>query len=208
MDAKRFFTDIKLVPVVTLEHHEDAVDLALCLRDAGICAIEVTLRTEAALKAIELIADAVPDISVGAGSVRATEQITAIRERGAKFAVSPGHSRSLFSQIKGVGMPFVPGAATASEILSLWESGYSLMKFFPAELLGGTKMLKALSAPLPEVRFFPTGGINSGLIQDYLKLGCVSCVGGSWFIPAELLAARRFNDIKTLTVSALQLSHV
>ena len=106
MDAKRFFTDIKLVPVVTLEHHENAVDLALCLRDAGIRAIEVTLRTEAALKAIELIADAVPDISVGAGSVRSTEQITAIRERGAKFAVSPGHSRSLFSQIKGVGMPF------------------------------------------------------------------------------------------------------
>ena len=208
MDAKRFFTGIKLVPVVTLERHENAVDLALCLRDAGIRAIEVTLRTEAALKAIELIADAVPDISVGAGSVRATEQITAIRERGAKFAVSPGHSQSLFSQVKAVGMPFVPGAATASEILSLRESGYTLMKFFPAELLGGTKMLKALSAPLPEVRFFPTGGINADLIKDYLKLGCVSCVGGSWFIPIELLAARRFNDIKILTVSALQLSHV
>ena len=208
MDAKRFFTDIKLVPVVTLERHENAVDLALCFRDAGIRAIEVTLRTEAALKAIELIADAVPDISVGAGSVRATEQITAIRERGAVFAVSPGHSQSLFSQVKAVGMPFVPGAATASEILSLRESGYSLMKFFPAELLGGTEMLKALSAPIPEVRFFPTGGINADLIQDYLKLGCVSCVGGSWFIPIELLAARRFNDIKILTVSALQLSHV
>ena len=82
------------------------------------------------------------------------------------------------------------------------------MKFFPAELLGGTKMLRARSAPLPEVRFFPTGGINADLVQDYLKLGCVSCVGGSWFIPVKLLTAQRFNDIKTLTQSALQLSHV
>ena len=105
-------------------------------------------------------------------------------------------------------MPFVPGAATATEMLALRESGYSLMKFFPAELLGGTKMLKALSAPLPEIRFFPTGGISADLVQDYLKLGCVSCVGGSWFIPVELLEAKRFNDIKTLTQSALQLSHV
>lgn len=208
MDAKNTFKDIKLVAVVTLERHEDAVDLALCLRDAGIRAMEVTLRTEAALKAIELIADSVPDLSVGAGSVRSAGQITAIRERGAKFAVSPGQSQSMIRQAKAVGMPFVPGAATASEILALMESGYSLMKFFPAEMLGGTKMLKALSAPLPEVSFFPTGGINADLIQEYLKLGCVSCVGGSWFIPDELLAAKRFNDIKTFTKTALQLSHV
>lgn len=208
MDAKGFFTGIKLVPVVTLERHEDAVDLALCLRDAGIRAIEVTLRTESALKAIELIADAVPDVHVGAGSVRVAEQISMIRERGAQFAVSPGHSQSLINQVRAAGMPFVPGAATATEMLALRESGYSLMKFFPAELLGGTKMLKALSAPLPEIRFFPTGGISADLVQDYLKLGCVSCVGGSWFIPVELLEAKRFNDIKTLTQSALQLSHV
>ena len=95
---------------------------------------------------------------------------------GAKFAVSPGNSQSLIWQARAVSMPFVPRAATASEIMALTESGYSLMKFFPAELLGGTKMLKALSAPLPEVRFFPTGGINADLIQDF---GCVSCVGGS-----------------------------
>ena len=133
-------------------------------------------RTKAALKATELVAYTLPDISIGAGSVRSTDQITAIRERGAKFAVSPGNSQSLIWQARAVSMPFVPRAATASEIMALTESGYSLMKFFPAELLGGTKMLKALSAPLPEVRFFPTGGINADLIQDF---NCVSCVGDS-----------------------------
>ncbi len=134
-------------------------------------------RTKAALKATELVAYTLPDISIGAGSVRSTDQITAIRERGgAKFAVSPGNSQSLIWQARAVSMPFVPRAATASEIMALTESGYSLMKFFPAELLGGTKMLKALSAPLPEVHFFPTGGINADLIQDF---NCVSCVGDS-----------------------------
>ena len=116
----------------------NAVDLALCLRDAGIRAIEVTLRTEAALKAIELIADAVPDISVGAGSVRSTEQITAIRERGLNLRSAGPFAKSIQSD-QGCRHAVCAGGATASEILSLWESGYSLMKFFPCRVAGGTK---------------------------------------------------------------------
>jgi 2-dehydro-3-deoxyphosphogluconate aldolase/(4S)-4-hydroxy-2-oxoglutarate aldolase len=205
MDATSLFQDIRLVPVIALQDQALAVDLALCLRDAGIGAIEVTLRTEAGLPAIELVANQVPDVMVGAGSVRFEHQFPEIFERGARFAVSPGASDKLLKMAARMRLPFVPGAATASEILALMEWDYSLIKFFPAENLGGVKMLKALSAPLPEARFFPTGGINADLIRDYLELSCVSCVGGSWFVPADLLAAKRFQDIQKLTEQALKL---
>ena len=176
--------------------------------DAGIKAIEITLRTADALDAIELVANSVPEMTVGAGSIREVAQLEEILNRGAQFAVSPGATGPLISMAKQIDMPFVPGAATASEILTLMNEGYMLQKFFPAEQLGGTQTLKALSAPLPEVRFFPTGGITAELAPQYLELECVTCIGGSWFIPKALLNERDFARIKEMSRSAVEITHV
>jgi 2-dehydro-3-deoxyphosphogluconate aldolase/(4S)-4-hydroxy-2-oxoglutarate aldolase len=206
MDATKLLENIRIVPVVVIEDKTTAASLAKCLWDAGVTAIEVTLRTPDALAAIEIIAKEVPEILVGAGSIRQTGQFDEIAKRGAQFAVSPGATTALIETAVATSMPFVPGAATASEILSLYEYGYRLQKFFPAERLGGTKTLKALSAPLPEIRFFPTGGINAALAPDYLALPCVNCIGGSWFIPPNLLAEGNFKEISRLAKAALSLS--
>jgi 2-dehydro-3-deoxyphosphogluconate aldolase/(4S)-4-hydroxy-2-oxoglutarate aldolase len=171
MGATKLIEHISIVPVVVIEDKATAGGLAKCLRDAGVTAIEVTLRTPDALAAIEIIAKEVPEILVGAGSIRQTGQFEEIAKRGAQFAVSPGATTALIETAAANGMPFVRGAATASKMLSLYEHGYRLQKFFPAERLGSTK---ALSAPLPETRFCPTGGINAALASDYLALACVN----------------------------------
>jgi 2-dehydro-3-deoxyphosphogluconate aldolase/(4S)-4-hydroxy-2-oxoglutarate aldolase len=207
MDASKLLSKSRIVPVLVINELAVAVDLAVTLRDAGIDTIEVTLRSPDALAAIELIATKVPDIIVGAGSVRQAKQFAEIARHGAGFAVSPGASDKLIEAAKNTNMPFVPGAATASEMILLMEQGYHLQKFFPAELSGGIAKLKALSAPLPEVRFFPTGGINANLASDYLSLSCVSCIGGSWFVPPTLLADKNFKAIGQLAAEALKHSY-
>lgn len=208
MDATKLLANLRVVPVVVIENKATALDLAKCLRDVGFKAIEVTLRTTDALAAIEIIANNVPEILVGAGSIRQKSQFDEVAKRGAQFAVSPGATEALIDTAKKIEMPFVPGAATASEILFLYGHGYRLQKFFPAERLGGTAMLKALSAPLPEIKFFPTGGITAALALEYLALDCVSCVGGSWFIPTDLLNNRSFDDIRRLAEKAIALSAI
>ena len=207
MDASTLLSKSRIVPVVVIEDLAVAVDLAKTLRDVGVDSIEVTLRTDCALEAIALIANQVPDIIVGAGSVRRPAQFAEIAARGARFAVSPGATDLLIDEAIRSNMPLVPGAATASEIIRLMERGYVLQKFFPAELLGGVAMLKALSAPLPEIRFFPTGGISAALATDYLSLNCVSCIGGSWFVPSALLREGRFEEIGGLAAVALALAN-
>lgn len=203
MDALDLLETQRLVPVVVIEDHLLASDLARALRDAGLGAIEVTLRTPSALQAIEAIARDVPDIVVGAGSVRTGDHFTEIKSRGACFAVSPGSSAQLLKAANITQVPFVPGAETASEIIQLFESGYRLQKFFPAEQSGGLAKLKALSAPLPEVKFFPTGGINGALASKYLEQRFVHCVGGSWFVDAEKLNRRDFEGIRRDAQEAL-----
>lgn len=198
MDATELLADCQVVPVVVIEDHNNAVELAAALHDAGVGAIEVTLRSSAALAAIKLIAEQVPDIIVGAGSVREVEHFAAIAAAGAQFAVSPGATEALIKGAADAGMPYIPGAATASENLFLLEHGYRLQKFFPAELSGGLKMIKALSAPLPEVRFFPTGGVTAALAPDYLAEPCVQCVGGTWIATNALIANREFEKISEL----------
>jgi 2-dehydro-3-deoxyphosphogluconate aldolase/(4S)-4-hydroxy-2-oxoglutarate aldolase len=207
MDATETLADCRVVPVVVINDHTQAVELARVLLEAGIRAIEVTLRTSAALRAIKLIAENVPDILVGAGSVRYVTQFDNIAECGARFAVSPGSSNRLIEAAKMLKMPFVPGSSNASEIIYLMEQGYQLQKFFPAELSGGISMLRALSAPLPEVSFFPTGGITVELAPDYLNLDCVKCIGGSWFVSPDLLADGNFQKIGELAESAVQSSN-
>lgn len=208
MDAGELLTENRIVPVLVIEDLSIALDLALALRDAGVKAIEITLRTKAALPAIELISSQVQGMIVGAGSVRIASHFEEVVNHGASFAVSPGATDSLLEASDRLKMPFIPGAVTASEIISLSEKGYQLQKFFPAELSGGTKMLKALSAPLPEIRFFPTGGINAEVAQSYLALECVTCIGGSWFISPDYLADKNFKEISKQTAEALSTVHV
>ena len=203
MDASKTLDGLSIVPVVVIEDIRHAVTLARVLSEAGFLAVEVTLRTPCAMSALEKIARNVPEIIVGAGSVRTEEQLTEVDKIGARFAVSPGSTPKLIAEATRIGMPFVPGAATASEMLNLYERGYKLQKFFPAEQLGGLEMLKALSAPLPDINYFPTGGLTTSLAKEYLELENVICVGGSWFIPNNLLENRRFDEIGELALSAL-----
>jgi 2-dehydro-3-deoxyphosphogluconate aldolase/(4S)-4-hydroxy-2-oxoglutarate aldolase len=207
MDATETLADCQIVPVVVIEDHTQSVELAKTLLDAGIKAIEVTLRTSCALSAIKLISQNVPEMLVGAGSVRHPDHFGEIANQGAAFAVSPGASDQLLQAAEKANMPFVPGASNATGIIYLLEQGYQLQKFFPAELNGGTAMLKALSAPLPEVRFFPTGGITAQLAPSYLNLGCVNCIGGSWFVSPALINNGDFQRIGELAEVAVQIAH-
>lgn len=202
MDASQLLKDARIVPVVVIDEPASAARLARTLVDAGLRFVEITLRTGEALAAIEKMAAEVPDAVIGAGSLREPAQFRRIRDAGAQFAVSPGFSRALVDAAAETGMPFVPGGVTASEIIQLRELGYSLVKFFPAELAGGISVLKALGGPLPEARFFPTGGITPSRAPDYLRLPNVSCLGGTWITPADRLAASDFESIAALARSA------
>ena len=201
MDATELLRNDRIVPVVVVENADLAVPLTEVLLEAGFGAIEITLRTPSALQAIANIAAVFPEARVGAGSVRTVEQFAQIVDAGARFAVCPGSSELLLDAAARHEMPFVPGAVTAGEIIRLQERGYTLTKFFPAELAGGTRMLEALGGPLPGARFFPTGGITPELAKDYLALPNVTCIGGTWLTPANLITA---GDLKAIAKIAKQ----
>jgi 2-dehydro-3-deoxyphosphogluconate aldolase/(4S)-4-hydroxy-2-oxoglutarate aldolase len=205
MDASKLLSGVSVVPVVVIDDVDSAVRLAECLFEAGLNTIEVTLRTDDALESMSRIVAAVPEMIVGAGSVRYTKQVAEVRQAGAKFAVSPGASDQLLDTIEEAGMPFVPGAVTASEMMRLLERGYTLQKFFPAELAGGIPYLKAVGGPLSEVRFMPTGGVSAELANDYLALSNVVAVGGSWIAPASLLENGDYEAIGRLASDAAAL---
>ena len=204
-DIRTLLGSTRVVPVIVLEDAGQAVELARTLCAAGLPVLEITLRTDAAPEAIRRIAAEVPEAVVGAGSVRSAAHLRQCVEAGGRFAVSPGASPGLLDAADDAEVPLVPGAATASEVMRLLERGYVLQKFFPAEGAGGTAMLKALGAPLPEARFFPTGGITEALARDYLALPNVACVGGSWIAPPALLAAGDFDAIGRLAAAAATL---
>ena len=205
MDATELLHSVRVVPVLVVDDPSIAIPLAEVLYEAGLGTIEITLRTPSALEVIENIAVKLPEVVVGAGSVRTASQLSQVKSAGACFAVSPGSGELLLDAAARHEIPFVPGAVTASEIISLQERGYTLTKFFPAELAGGTKLLKALGAPIPEARFFPTGGITPELAKDYLALPNVACIGGSWLTPADLLATRDFKAIAEIAKQAARL---
>jgi 2-dehydro-3-deoxyphosphogluconate aldolase/(4S)-4-hydroxy-2-oxoglutarate aldolase len=205
MNAAGLLAGQRVVPVVVIDRAGDAVPLARTLLAAGLTAIEVTLRTEAGLAAIERIAKDVPGMLVGAGSVRRATQVKDVKSAGAMFAVSPGSSDTLLDAVVDVELPFVPGAVTASEMLKLLDLGYTLQKFFPAKLSGGAAFLEAIAAPIPEVSFMPTGGVGPDNAQDYLALPNVTCIGGSWIAPPDLLRNRDFDAIAELASAAASL---
>jgi 2-dehydro-3-deoxyphosphogluconate aldolase/(4S)-4-hydroxy-2-oxoglutarate aldolase len=191
-----------VIPVLTIDDFEIAVPLARALCDGGLPVIEVTLRTRAALAAIAAIAVEVPECIVGAGTVvRHVDAAFAI-DAGAKFLVSPGTDSVLAETFTEIEIPVLPGCATVSEAMVLSDLGFEVLKFFPAEAAGGAAWLKAVAAPLPHIRFCPTGGIDMRNASDYLALPNVIAVGGSWVVPKDALAAKDFARIKTLAREA------
>ncbi|MER7887097.1 bifunctional 4-hydroxy-2-oxoglutarate aldolase/2-dehydro-3-deoxy-phosphogluconate aldolase [Streptomyces fimicarius] len=195
-----------VVPVVVLHDVADAVPLARALVAGGLPAIEVTLRTPAALESIRAMAAEVPGAVVGAGTVISPEHVRDTVDAGARFLVSPGWTDALLEAMKASGVPFLPGVSTTSEVVALLERGVREMKFFPAEAAGGTAYLKALSAPLPQARFCPTGGISLASAPSYLALPNVGCVGGSWMVPADAVAAKDWDRVARLAAEAAALA--
>ncbi|GGK93496.1 ketohydroxyglutarate aldolase [Sphaerisporangium melleum] len=194
-----------VVPVVVIDRVETAVPLARALVAGGLPAIEVTLRTSCALEAIGRIAAEVPEAFVGAGTVRTPADVAASADAGARFLVSPGATPALLDAMAGSGVPFLPGAATASEVMALVERGLTELKFFPAVPAGGVAYLKALGGPLPDVRFCPTGGIRPETAADFLALPNVGAVGGTWLTPADALASGDYARVEKLAAEAAAL---
>ena len=194
-----------VIPVLTVASVEDGVAQAKALAAGGLYAIEVTLRTPSALAAIRAIAKSVPDAVVGAGTIVSAEQIEEAVAAGAKFLVSPGSPPALAKAAAQSPVPFLPGCATASEAMALRELGFRALKLFPAEAAGGVRLLASLAAPLPDLRFCPTGGIDFEKASTYLKLPNVACVGGSWMLPADALATGDYGKVETLAADAAKL---
>ncbi len=194
-----------VMPVIVLDDPGLAVDLAHALVAGGIRHLEVTLRTAAALESIRRIRDAVPQALVGAGTVLDAGQWQQACDAGARFGVSPGWSPGLAAAVVARGLPFLPGVATATEAMHALGDGFTLLKLFPAEAVGGRALLRALHGPLPGLRFCPTGGIGADNAPAYLALPNVVCVGGSWLAPADAVAARDWARIEALARNAAAL---
>jgi len=193
-----------IVPVLVVQDSATARPLAEALVAGGLPALEVTLRTPAALEAIRAMA-AVPGGVVGAGTLLTPADVAAAKEAGARFGVAPGATDRLLEAAEAAELPLLPGAATASETMRLLERGYDMLKFFPAEAAGGAKALKALGGPIPQVSFCPTGGVTPENAPDYLALPNVVCAGGSWVAPADRVAARDWAGIEALAREAAAL---
>jgi 2-dehydro-3-deoxyphosphogluconate aldolase/(4S)-4-hydroxy-2-oxoglutarate aldolase len=194
-----------VVPVLIVDDVKSAVSLARALVAGGLKAIEITMRTPAALDAVRAVADEVEGAEVGAGTILNAAHWDAAVAAGSKFVVSPGAPQELLDAARKSSVPLLPGAATASEVMALREEGYQVLKFFPAEQAGGAAYLKALSSPLSGTVFCPTGGISLKNAMDYLSLPNVICVGGSWVAPKELVAAGDWAGITKLASEAAAL---
>lgn len=194
-----------VLPVLAIEHVEDAVPLARALVDAGLPVLEVTLRTLAALDAMSAIVREVPGAVVGAGTVLRPEDFRAVEATGAVFAIAPGATGALYDAAELTALAFIPAIATASELMVGLERGYRRFKFFPAEAAGGVTALKAFAGPFANVRFCPTGGIDAAKAPAYFALRSVTTVGGSWMVPNEALATRDWARIAALAREAANL---
>ena len=190
----KIFAAAPVIPVLTIDRIEDAQPLARALVAGGLPALEITLRTDIALEAIAAIAE-VEGAIAGVGTLLTALQVKTAKESGATFGVSPGTTHSLISATNEFDLPLLPGAATATEAMSLLEQGFTFQKFFPAEAAGGASALGALAGPLPQITFCPTGGITPKNAKDYLALPNTLCVGGSWIAPKALIVAGAWDEI-------------
>jgi len=205
LDPTALVSQTPVIPVLTIERAADAVPLARALVAGGLPVIEVTLRTRAALDAIRAIVAQVPDCVVGVGTVTRAADIAAAIAAGAKYLVSPGTPPDLAAALADSSVPALPGCATVSEAMALSGRGFRVLKFFPAEASGGIAWLRSVAAPLPGLKFCPTGGIDSKNIAAYLACPNVLAVGGSWVAPKDAIASGDFSRISQLAREAAAL---
>ena len=196
---------LKLVPVVVFPEAKFAIGLAETLISAGLACAEVTFRSDAAEEAIQLIAAKYPEMMLGAGTVLNVEQAQRAKQAGAKYIVSPGFSPAIVKWCQSNQLPVLPGVATPSEVMTALDYGLEILKFFPAENLGGVATLKSLAGPFKGVKFIPTGGITTANLIEYLGLPNVLAVGGSWFVRETLIAGEKFDEIGQLVNEAITL---
>ena len=205
VSIKEVMTTSPVIPVMVINRLDQAVPLAHALVEGGLKVLEITLRTPVALEAIRRIKAEVPGAIVGAGTIINTTTLHQALDAGAEFIVSPGITDSLLGAALASEVPILPGVVTPSEVMHLLEKGITAMKFFPAEAAGGIPMLKSLGGPLPQVTFCPTGGVNPKNAPEYLALGNVACVGGSWMAPTDLVDAGNWVEITRRAAEAAAL---
>ena len=196
----------RVVPVIVITHPDQAVPMAHALLEGGIDVMEITLRHAAGLPAIEQVAKHVPQMHVGAGTVTRAHEMARVQAAGASFALSPGMTEALVQAAVDCKLPFMPGVMTPGELMVARDHGFGLVKLFPAAQAGGLTMLKALSGPLGDMRFCPTGGVSLSNMSEFLKLPNVAMVGGSWLTPVALAEAGQWGDITRLAREATQLA--
>ena len=203
---KEIMSSSPIVPVMVINKVEHAVPLAKALVAGGITTLEITLRTDAALESITRIKTEVPEATVGAGTIINIETLNKAIAAGAEFIVSPGTTDKMIDAALATGVPLLPGIANPSDAMRLLEKGITEMKFFPAEAAGGIPMLKSIGAPIPQITFCPTGGVNQKNVKDYYSLPNVACVGGSWMCAANLVDAEDWDEITRLSAEAIKLA--
>ena len=205
MSLYKFIENCGVIPVVVLEDAANAVPLAKALLAGGINICEITFRTDAACEAIKQIALNVPEMIVGAGTVITKEQAKAATDAGAKFIVSPGSDLEVIRYAKELGVYMLPGAVTPTEVMQLIKEDIKVIKFFPAENYGGLKTIKALSAPFPNIKFVPTGGVSLSNLNAYLEFNKIAAVGGSWLCTKELITNGKWDEITKLSKEAMDI---
>lgn len=205
MSLYKIIENCGIVPVVVLEDAKDAIPLAKALLAGGINICEVTFRTAAAEEAIRQIAENVPDMIVGAGTVITKEQVKTAADAGAKFIVSPGTDLEAVRYAKEIGVYMLPGAVTPTEVMALMKEDINVIKFFPAENYGGLKSIKALCAPFPNIKFVPTGGVSLSNLSSYLEFDKIAAVGGSWLCTKALIKEGKWDEITKLSKEAMDI---
>lgn len=193
------------LPLVTLHHVEDAMEVANAILEGGLSVIEVTLRSKQGLEAIRKLVKEKKDIIVGAGTVTLPSQVKEVKEAGAAFMVSPGFNEAIWREAKRYDIPWIPGASTTTEVMAIREHGCTRVKFFPAEFFGGVAMLRNWESFFPEMVFIPTGGITLANLHSYAMGNNVGCVGGSWLVPSEAIAKKQWEDIISTIQQSLSL---
>jgi 2-dehydro-3-deoxyphosphogluconate aldolase/(4S)-4-hydroxy-2-oxoglutarate aldolase len=204
VDAEKVLAEGPVIPVIVIHRLEHAVPLASALVAGGVRVLEITLRTPVAVEAIRLISEGVPEAIVGAGTVINAEELKAVEQAGALFAISPGLTPELLEAANRGAIALIPGVSTISELMTGISRGYTHFKFFPAEAAGGVKTLKAFAGPFPAIKFCPTGGITPETCNDYLALANVMCVGGSWLVPSDAVENERWEEVTVLAKDAVQ----
>ncbi len=198
MDLIEIFRKAQIIPVVTIPDLRNVLPLVQALADGGLKVIEITLRTQQAFDAIEMISKSMKDVIVCAGTILTEEQARQAKAAGAQFIVSPGYTDEIAMRANSLDLPWVPAVCTPSEIMRARDHGYQLMKFFPAEVMGGVNALKHYAQVFPRIQFCPTGGVNAQNFQSYLNCPNVPAVGGSWLMPDELVKKQDWKAISEM----------